>query len=164
MANKGMPSLLALLGLVAVAGFQNRDKLRDMIGDARGGTVPTGGAPGGSGAPRSGGLLDEIGSMFGSGNSGRNLKDGLDTLVDRFRSSGHGDKAESWVSAGPNTELQGGDLEQAIGPDAIEELTRKTGLSRDELLKRLSSALPETIHRLTPEGRLPSESEAQNLI
>jgi uncharacterized protein YidB (DUF937 family) len=159
-----MPSLLALLGLVAVAGFQNRDKLRDMIGDARGGTVPAGGVPGGTEAPRSGGLLDEIGSMFGSGNSGQNLKDGLDTLVDRFRSSGHGDKAESWVSAGPNAELQGGDLEQAIGPDAIEELTRKTGLSRDELLKRLSSALPETIHRLTPEGRLPSESEAQRLI
>ena len=36
---KGMPSLLALLGLVAVAGYQNRDKLRDMIGDAqRGGS------------------------------------------------------------------------------------------------------------------------------
>ena len=32
---KGMPSLLALLGLVAVAGYQNRDKLRDMIGDAQ---------------------------------------------------------------------------------------------------------------------------------
>ena len=34
MSNKGMPSLLALLGLVAVAGYQNRDKLRDMIADA----------------------------------------------------------------------------------------------------------------------------------
>ena len=35
--SKGMPSLLALLGLAAVAGYQNRDKLRDMIGDARSG-------------------------------------------------------------------------------------------------------------------------------
>ena len=164
MANKGMPSLLALLGLVAVAGFQNRDKIRDMIGDARGGAVPAGGAPEGTGAPQSGGLLDEIGSMFGSGNSGRNLKDGLDTLVDRFRTSGQGDKADSWVSAGTNHELQGGDLERAIGNDAIEELSRKTGFSRDELLKRLSTALPETVHRLTPDGRLPSESEAQSLI
>ena len=163
MANKGMPSLLALLGLVAVAGFQNRDKIRDMIGDARGRAVPEGGAPGGTEA-QSGGLLDEIGSMFGSGNSGRNLKDGLDTLVDRFRSSGQGDKADSWVSAGTNRELQGGDLERAIGNAAIEELSRRTGLPRDELLKRLSAALPDTVHRLTPDGRLPSESEAQSLI
>ena len=29
--SKGMPSLLALLGLAAVAGFQNRDKISDMM-------------------------------------------------------------------------------------------------------------------------------------
>jgi len=159
-----MPSLLALLGLVAVAGFQNRDKLRDMIGDARGGTVPIDSAPDGTTAPQSGGLLDEIGSMFGSDNSGRNLKDGLDTLLDRFRSSGQGDKADSWVSAGTNHELQGDDLERAIGNDTIEELSRTTGLSRDELLKRLSTELPATVNRLTPDGRVPSEGEAQSLI
>jgi hypothetical protein len=28
--------------------------------------------------------------MFGSGTSGRNLKEGLDALVDRFRASGQG--------------------------------------------------------------------------
>ena len=38
-----MPSLLALLGLVAGAGFQNRDKIRGMLGEARG-RVPAGGA------------------------------------------------------------------------------------------------------------------------
>ena len=102
--------------------------------------------------------------MFGSGNSGRNLKDGLDALVDRFRTSGQGDKADSWVSADTNQELQGSDLERAIGPDTVEELAQKTGLSRDELLKRLSTALPQTVHRLTPDGRLPSEIEAQKLI
>jgi uncharacterized protein YidB (DUF937 family) len=162
MSNKGMPSLLALLGLVAVAGYQNRDKLRDMIADARGGT---GGAAQPPGTPQSGGLLDEIGGMFGgSGESGRNLKTGLDSLIERFRTAGHGDKADSWVSAGANQPLQDSELEQAIGSDTIEELSRKTGLSRDELLRRLSTALPDTVHRLTPGGRLPSESEAQDLV
>lgn len=165
MANKGMPSLLALLGLVAVAGYQNRDKLRDMISDARGGAVPAGGTPSSSGTPQSGGLLDEIGGLFGgSGDSGRNLKDGLDSLLERFRSAGQGDKADSWVSNDANSSLGADDLESAIGSDTIAELSAKTGLSRDELLKRLSTALPDTIHRLTPGGRLPSESEAQNLI
>ena len=29
--NRGFPSLAALLGLVAVAGYQNRDKLKEML-------------------------------------------------------------------------------------------------------------------------------------
>ena len=29
---KGYPSMLALLGLIAVAGYQNRDKIADMVG------------------------------------------------------------------------------------------------------------------------------------
>ena len=159
---KGMPSLLALLGLVAVAGYQNRDKLRDMIGDAqRGGS----GRPDDqSGAAGSGGLLDEIGQMFGSGNSGRNLSEGLGTLVDRFRTAGQGAKANSWVSTEANRELRPDELEKAIGDETIDELAGKTGLSRAEIVKRLTAALPETVNRLTPDGRLPSETEAQRLI
>ena len=159
---KGVPSLLALLGLVAVAGYQNRDKLRDMIGDAqRGGSGRPNPQPGSSG---SSGLLDEIGQMFGSGNSGRNLSEGLGTLVDRFRTAGQGAKANSWVSTGANRDLRPDELEKAIGDETIDELAGKTGLSRAEILKRLTAALPETVNRLTPDGRLPSESEAQRLI
>ena len=159
---KGMPSLLALLGLVAVAGYQNRDKLRDMIGDAqRGGSGRSDAGPGSS---ESGGLLDEISQMFGSGDSGRNLSEGLGTLVGRFRTAGQGAKADSWVSTEGNKELQPDELEKAIGDDTIDELSQKTGLSRDEIVKRLTAALPETVNRLTPDGRLPSETEAQRLI
>jgi len=159
---KGMPSLLALLGLVAVAGYQNRDKLRDMIGDAQGGAA--GLSPRQSGAAGSGGLLEEVGQMFGSGNSGRNLSESLGTLVDRFRDTGQGATADSWVSKEANRELQPDELERAIGNDTLAELSGKTGLSRAELVKRLTVALPETVNRLTPDGRLPSEVEAQRLI
>jgi len=159
---KGMPSLLALLGLVAVAGYQNRDKLRDMIGDAqRGGSARP---EDHSGAAGSGGFLDEIGQVVGSGNSGRNLSEGLATLVDRSRAAGQGAKADSWVSTEANRELRPDELEKAIGDDTIDELSRKTGLSRAELVKRLTVALLETVNRLTPDGRLPSETEAERLI
>ena len=167
MSNKGMPSLLALLGLVAVAGYQNRDRLRDMIADARGnaGTVPAGGGAGGDADGNRGGILDEIGKAFGSGDSGRNLKDGLDSLVDRFRTAGAGRKAESWISGEANEELGEDELEGAIGSDMIDELARRTGLSRTELVGRLRTALPETVNRLTPGGRLPSDDrEAEGLI
>jgi uncharacterized protein YidB (DUF937 family) len=33
---------------------------------------------------------------------------------------------------------------------------KQTGLSRDELLKRLSQVLPEAVDKMTPEGRLPT--------
>ena len=159
MANKAMPSLMALLGLAAVAGYQNRDKLRDMISGAGAGT--------GSGAPGtgSGGILDEIGKTFGGGgDSGRNLKDGLDSLLDRFRTNGQAEKADSWVSADANRDLGDGDLESAIGDDTLDELAQRTGLSRSELVARLKTALPETVNRLTPGGRVPDETEARELI
>jgi len=48
--------------------------------------------------------------------------------------------------------------------ETIDELSRKTGLSRAQIVQRLTAALPETVNRLTPDGRLPSETEAQGLI
>ena len=51
-------------------------------------------ARGRSAGTGSGGLLDEIGKTFGDRQLGRNLKDGLNSLLDRFRSNGQGEKAE----------------------------------------------------------------------
>jgi uncharacterized protein YidB (DUF937 family) len=166
--SKGMPSLMALLGLVAVAGYQNRDKLRDMIGDARGSATDPQATPqiGSDAQPRSGGgLLDEIGQMFGgSDGSGKNLSEGLGELVTRFRTNGLGASADSWVSKDANAEVQPADIETAIGRDTIEELAQKTGLSSAEIVKRLSAAIPAAVDRFTPDGRLPSDDEAQRLI
>ena len=81
--------------------------------------------------------------MFGSGNSGRNLSEGLGSLVDRFRNAGQGAKANSWVSTDANRELQPDELETAIGDDTIAELSRKTGLSRAELVTRLRRPFPK---------------------
>ncbi len=68
------------------------------------------------------------------------------------------------MGRGPNRTIDSRDLERAIGPDVIATLTEKTGLSRDELLSRLSRALPEAVDNFTPDGRLPTEDEAARLI
>ena len=154
--------MLALLGLAAVAGYQNRDKLREMIGDAQSGRAANTDDQSVSTGP--GGLMQEIGQIFGSRDAGRNLSEGLRDLVDRFSSTGQGATADSWVSMEANRDLKPDELETAIGRDTIEELAQKTGLSREEIVKRLSVALPETVNRLTPGGRLPSETEAQDLV
>jgi uncharacterized protein YidB (DUF937 family) len=50
-------------------------------------------------------------------------------------------------------------LEQAIGSDVLETLSQHTGLSRDEILSRLSQNLPEAVDKYTPEGRIPTASD-----
>ena len=67
--------------------------------------------------------------------------------------------AESWVGHGPNKDVAPHQLEQAIGPDVLATLSQQTGLSRDELLARLSRELPQAVDKYTPEGRIPSETE-----
>jgi uncharacterized protein YidB (DUF937 family) len=78
--------------------------------------------------------------------------------VDRFKQSGQGDKAESWVGTGPNKPVTPTQLEQAIGPEILESLSKQTGLSRNELLARLSRELPDAVDKYTPQGRLPTEA------
>lgn len=72
----------------------------------------------------------------------------------RFRQAGQGDKVDSWVQQGPNRDVAPNDLEQALGPQVIDAITRRTGLSREDLLDRLSQVLPEAVDRFTPNGRI----------
>jgi uncharacterized protein YidB (DUF937 family) len=56
------------------------------------------------------------------------------------------------------------DLEQVLGAEKIEWLMRETGMSREELLAGLSRELPDTINKLTPTGRIPTEAEAERML
>ena len=84
---------------------------------------------------------------------------GLDKLLESFTRSGHGDLADSWVGTGENRPVAPHQLEQALGRDTIEDLSGRTGLSRDELLRQLSEHLPNAVDRLTPQGRRPSPED-----
>jgi uncharacterized protein YidB (DUF937 family) len=157
-SNSGFPSMTALLGLLAVAGYQNRDKIGEWL---RGATQQDGGAgPVADQADASrperneGGVLGNLGGMIGAGGIGGLLSGGLGELVDRFKQAGQGEKAESWVRQGPNQEIEAPDLAQALGPEVIDTLTRHTGLSREELLARLSRVLPQAVDSSTPDGTL----------
>jgi uncharacterized protein YidB (DUF937 family) len=148
--SRGFPSMTALLGLLAIAGYQNRDKLAELL---RGPTANAGAAPGPSG--RQGDLGGLLGNL-GAGGIGGMLNNGLRELVDRFKQSGHGDIADSWVSRGPNKDLAPSELERAIGTDTLATLSQQTGLSREEIVARLSKELPPAVDKYTPEGRLPA--------
>ena len=126
MANQSS-MLKALLGLAAVAAFQNRDKITDFVKnmaphDATAGANPTG---------------------------------GLGGLIDSFKKAGLGKQADSWVKSGPNDPVTPTQVEQGVGGDMLDQLAAQTGMSRDELLKRLSAVLPGLVDSLTPNGKLP---------
>ena len=52
----------------------------------------------------------------------------------------------------------------AIGDDTIAELSRKTGLLRAELVKRLMAAFPEAVNRLAWTPGFPSKLKRKRFI
>ncbi len=157
--SRGMPSMVALLGLLAVAGFKNRDKIKEMIGSANG-------ASGNTVDPRNahGGMLGKLGGILGGASVGSVVSGGLRELVDRFQQNGQAETADSWVRTGTNQPIGSGHLEQAIGPEVLNTLAEQTGLSREELLERLTRELPDAVDEFTPQGRLPTDDEAGKLV
>ena len=109
-------------------------------------------------------MLGKLGGLLGGASAGSVLSGGLGELIDRFKQSGQNQEADSWVGKGPNQPIGPTQLEQAIGPDALNTLSQHTGLSREELLSRLTREVPTAVDKFTPEGRLPTEEEAARLI
>jgi uncharacterized protein YidB (DUF937 family) len=166
------PSMTALLGLLAVAGYQNRDKIAELVSKL--GTSPAQGANASQDAPGSPGKADtglagvlggQRGALGGTGaepglggllgGAGGFLNSGLRELLERFTQNGHGEVAQSWINQGPNKAIEPEQLKAAIGPEVLTELAQRTGLSPEEILTRLSKELPAAVDRYTPEGRLP---------
>ena len=81
------------------------------------------------------------------------------TLIDRFKQSGQGETAESWINTGSNKPCTAAQLEQAIGPEVLDTLSKQIGLSRGELVTRLCRELPDAVDKYTPQGRLPMEGD-----
>lgn len=152
----GFPSMTALLGLLAIAGYQNRDKIAEILGGL-GRAKPA--VPGTPAESDSGDLLGRLATGLGAAGVGGILSGGLGELFDRFKQSGQGETAESWVKTGPNKPCTPAQLEQAVGPEVLNTLSKQTGLSREVLLEKLCRELPNAVDKYTPQGRLPTEAD-----
>ncbi|KQP54174.1 MULTISPECIES: YidB family protein [unclassified Methylobacterium] len=159
--SKGYPSMTALLGLLAVAGYQNRDKIAELLkghGGAEPARIPVQPIPNTGPTATGGGLPGLAGLLGGVGTAGVGglIASGLSELVDHFTKSGHAETAKSWVNQGPGRSIAEAELERAIGPETLDHLTQQTGLSRAALLSRLSRELPSAIDRYAADGRHPA--------
>ncbi len=152
MASRGFPSMTALLGLLAIAGYQNRDKLAELIKDFTNKNQEKGGTIAGGGAQQ--GELGGLGGLLGGTSVGGLLNGGLGELMKQFEQHGQKETVNSWVGKGPNRDIAPPDLKQALDPEVLQALTRATGLDEQELLARLSKELPNAVDKYTPEGRI----------
>jgi uncharacterized protein YidB (DUF937 family) len=132
------------------------------LGGSLGGAL--GGAPGGGGGGLGDILKGNLGGILGGAAAGSVISGGLGDLLKQLQQNGHGETANSWVSPGPNKQIAPGDLASALGADQINGLMSQTGLSRDDLLSGLSQQLPDVVNHLTPDGRLPTESEVSERL
>ncbi len=81
----GFPSMTALLGLLAIAGYQNRDKIAEMLKNMTGGGAAS---PGDASAPA---LPGGLGGLLAGTSVGGLLTNGLNEMMDKFNQAGQKD-------------------------------------------------------------------------
>jgi uncharacterized protein YidB (DUF937 family) len=149
----GLGDILGGLLGDASAGRSGGGGLGDILGGMLGGSRPGGG-----------GLEDILGGVLGGGSAGNVLKGGLGNILADLERNGQGRAAQSWVSTGENESISPGDLEQALGADTLDALSKQSGVPRGQLLAGFSEHLPELVDQLTPNGRLPTQDEASRWV
>jgi uncharacterized protein YidB (DUF937 family) len=80
---------------------------------------------------------------------------GVQGVVNEFERNGLGQTVRSWVGTGPNDPITSSDIQRVIGPDVLQKLSEKSGLSQQDLAERLSQVLPHAVDHLTPNGVIP---------
>jgi uncharacterized protein YidB (DUF937 family) len=80
---------------------------------------------------------------------------GLPALINKFQQQGLGETVNSWVSTGPNKPISSDDVHRALGPELLQQLSAKSGLSVQELAQKLSTILPQAVDTMTPNGSVP---------
>jgi len=80
---------------------------------------------------------------------------GLQGVVSQFEKNGLGATVKSWVGTGPNQSISPEEVHRALGPDLLQQLSEKSGLSVQDLTQKLSQVLPQAVDKLTPNGAIP---------
>lgn len=154
------PIALAVIGTLAYRALKGKGRLADMLGTGQSAPSTAGTSSNRAPTTDAGASGSVLSGLAGGGGLGAGLKD----LLDRFRQSGHDDKAQSWVSTGANRTIAPSELEDVLGAERIQWLMEQTGLPKEQLLAGLSSELPDTIDKLTPNGQVPPDDELERQL
>jgi uncharacterized protein YidB (DUF937 family) len=107
------------------------------------------------------GMFDGVlGGIVGAGmvsvvNSILEQHGGVQGVVNEFEKNGLGATVKSWVGTGPNQPISPDDVHKALGPNLLQQLSEKTGLSVPDLTQKLAQVLPQAVDKMTPNGTIP---------
>ena len=103
------------------------------------------------------GLLGGIvgGSMAAIVNNVLEKHGGVQGVVNEFERNGLGPTVRSWVSTGPNQPISPDEVQRALGPDLLQQLSQKSGVSVEDLSRKLADVLPQAVDKITPDGTIP---------
>jgi len=80
---------------------------------------------------------------------------GLQGVVNEFERNGLGTTVKSWVSTGPNQPISADQVQRVLGPDLLQQLSQKSGVSVQDLSRKLAEVLPQAVDKMTPDGTIP---------
>ena len=123
------------------------------------------------------GLLDELGAasgMLGGGGQGQaggvqggpvgailamlqSRPGGIGGVLSSFEQGGMGGVAQSWIGGGQNQPVSPGQVQNALGPDAVGDVAQRLGVSHEEAAGHLSQFLPQIMGHLSPGGQVPAD-------
>lgn len=121
------------------------------------------------------GLLDELGSaggtLGGQGQGGggqagpmgavlqmlQSRPGGMGGVLSSFEQGGLGGVAQSWIGGGQNQPVSPGQVQSALGPDAVGDVASRLGVSHEEAAGHLSQFLPQIMEHLSPGGQVPAD-------
>jgi len=162
------PMAKALLALLAIYAAKNVRTAPSAKAQPTSPSAPPSGTIAADAKPGGGGLGDllkgPLGSILGGAAAGTILNGGLGDLLKQLQQSGQGDVVNSWVGSGPNKTISQADIASALGTDTLDQLAGYSGMQRGELLSGLSAHLPRMVDTLTPDGRMLSDEEAEQML
>jgi uncharacterized protein YidB (DUF937 family) len=89
--------------------------------------------------------------------------DGIKGLVGQLQSSGLGEQVSTWVGTGENAKVDPSKLTAALGPERVQAVAAKAGVSVEQAASSMAALLPQLVDKLTPGGSIPGADQAAEL-
>ena len=87
-----------------------------------------------------------------------NQHGGLSGVLEKFKESGLGEQAASWVGKGENLPITAEQISNVLGDGEIASMAAKFGITPETLSSQIAEHLPNLVDKMTPNGEVSADS------
>lgn len=88
---------------------------------------------------------------------------GLQQIIGQLQNSPIGEQVNSWLGSGANEAVTPDQVAQAM-PNAVEDLSKKTGMTIEQVSSSISELLPNLVDKLSPTGQIPGTDQLNEVL